>query len=84
MDITDRKKQKIKVGDIVEVTSKNFKTFFLEKTEAKNRVIGLVVRVDKGFDTSHAYEWLFYVTLINGENFALYRNEIKVISRGNE
>jgi hypothetical protein len=84
VDIIDRKKQKIKVGDIVEVTSKNFKTFFLEKMDARGRVIGLVIRVDKGFDTSHAYEWLYYVTLINGENFALYRNEIKVISQGKE
>jgi hypothetical protein len=81
---TTGRKKKIKVGDIVEITSKNFKTFFLEKMEAKSRVIGLVIRVDKGFDTSHAYEWLYYVTLINGENFALYRNEIKVISQGEE
>ncbi len=73
----------IEVGDIVEVTSTNFKTFFLDAT-GNERVIGLITRIDPGYDTTFADEWLYFVTLINGEIFSLYVNEFKVIAKANK
>lgn len=78
-----RKLPNIEIGDIVEITSTNFKTFFLEIT-GNQRVIGLITRIDPGYDTMFAEEWLYFVTLINGENFSLYINEFKVITKANK
>ena len=70
----------IEVGDIIEVTSTNFKSFFLGRHQTE-RVIGLVTRIDQGYETSYWSEWIFYVALIDGEIFSLYENEFVVISR---
>ena len=70
----------IKVGDIIEVTSTNFKSFFLGRHQTE-RVIGLVTRIDRGYETSYWSEWIFYVALIDGEIFSLYENEFVVLSR---
>lgn len=78
-----RKPRNIDVGDIVEVTSTSFKTFFLDASN-NERVIGLITRIDPGYDTMFAEEWLYYVALINGEIFSLYVNEFKVIAKADK
>jgi hypothetical protein len=70
----------VKIGDIIEITSTNFKSFFLGRLNTE-RVIGLVTRIDQGYETSHWTEWIYYVALIDGEIFSLYENEFVVISR---
>jgi hypothetical protein len=71
------------IGDIVEITSNNFKTFFLECDSTHDRVIALITRVEKGFDTAFVDEWIYYVALVNGEIFSLYVNEFKIIAKAN-
>lgn len=73
----------IDIGDVVEITSTNFKTFFLN-TSDNERVIGLITCIEPGYDTMFAEEWIYYVALINGEIFSLYVNEFKVIAKANK
>lgn len=71
------------IGDIVEITSTSFKTFFLDSGN-NDRVIGLITRKERGYDTSFTNEWIYYIALVNGEIFSLYVNEFKVIAKANE
>ena len=80
MNMRRPRKPDVKIGDIIEITSTNFKSFFLGRLNTE-RVIGLVTKIDQGYETSYFTEWIYYVALIDGEIFSLYENEFVVISR---
>jgi len=69
------------LGDLVEITSTNFKMFFFGSKELDHPAIGVIINTEDNWIVDMLEDKLYTVLLITGVEFLLYATEMIVIGR---